>query len=53
MNNKNISNKIVEIQGTAEKETFSKEELVVLLEVAENAISQIFQSIKAGVPSAS
>ena len=46
------SNKIVEIQGTAEKETFSRQELMVLLEVAENAISQIFQTIKAGVQAA-
>ncbi len=40
------SGKFVEIQGTAEKETFSKEDLDTLLENAKNAIDHILNVVK-------
>ena len=40
------SGRFVEVQGTAEKETFSRDELNLLLDVSENAIQQIFSQVK-------
>lgn len=40
------SGKIVEVQGTAEKETFSREDLNGLLDLANNSISEIIQQVK-------
>lgn len=40
------SGKLVEVQGTAEEETFSRSELNTLLDLAEASISEIFQTVK-------
>lgn len=40
------SGKIVEVQGTAEKETFSREDLNELLDLANNSILEIIQQVK-------
>lgn len=39
------SGKLVEVQGTAEKSPFSREELTRLLDTAENSINDIFKAI--------
>ena len=40
------SNKLVEIQGTAEKDTFSRKELTGLLDLASNSINELIEKIK-------
>jgi ribonuclease PH len=40
------SGKLVEVQGTAEKETFTRKELNSLLDLAENSINELFEKMK-------
>ena len=40
------SGKIVEVQGTAERETFSRNDLNELLDLAQNSINKIITQVK-------